>query len=476
MASTPPSIWSDARLSPGKTEDDNKEARGHRTKFEQDFDRILFSAPVRRLSEKTQVFPLDSNDAVRNRLTHSHEVANLSRSIGARIYNTDPGAFEGQDNHRIVEPILGAIGLAHDLGNPPFGHQGEAAISNWFSSHKTWIFNKERIDPDSDTIEPISQQHQIEFTKFDGNPQSIRLLTRLHASQGQVGLDLTAATLMALLKYPISSATIDRDHAAKKKYGYFHSEYGIVEWAREKTGLKEGQRHPLTWIMEAADDTAYSVLDVEDAMKKGIISPHDLLNILKCDRKICSSVTYERINSSFQKVDELERSPVIKRDIKIQYVRAYLITELLEHASNRFLAARDAIFAYDHGDALMDDSPLCERLKNVAREYAFGNPDVLFLESKGRGALEALMDHFWNAIADRNDPEDMGSPRFGALPRFVHSLISPNYLEAALAPLPSVPQEARAIRYRELRLLTDMISGMTDTYALSLADHIRSIQ
>lgn len=465
------SIWSDARLSPGKSEDDNAESRGHRTKFEQDFDRILFSSPVRRLSEKTQVFPMDSNDAVRTRLTHSHEVANLARSIGAKIHSKDPHSFDGQDGARVVQPILGAIGLAHDLGNPPFGHQGEAAISNWFTKRESWIFDRQSNDSLGPII-PVTSRHRREFTSFDGNPQSIRLLTHLHASQGRAGLDLTAATIMALLKYPVSASNVDKSHPAKKKYGYFCSEKDVIEWARKKTGLHEGQRHPLTWIMEAADDIAYSVLDVEDAMKKGIISPDDLLNTLRCDSKICHGITYTNIHTSFQKADSLNRAPSIIRDIKIQYARTHLITELIQHATDQFIAAKAGIFGYTHAEALMDSSPLCERLKRIAREYAFGNPDVLYVEAKGRNALEELMDHFWNAIADREDTAQIDSKRSSASSRYVYSLLSPNYLEAALM-VGEQANQPKALRYRELRLLTDMISGMTDTFSITLSDKIK---
>lgn len=139
-------FWSGARRSPvnGQTKDDPDPA-GVRSPFQHDYDRLLFSTPVRRLSDKTQVWPMDDNDGVRTRLTHSHEVANLAKSIGTRIAKSKGGLFQGVDLHETIQPILSAIGLAHDLGNPPFGHQGEVAIGNWFSQRNDWIFIRSSI-------------------------------------------------------------------------------------------------------------------------------------------------------------------------------------------------------------------------------------------------------------------------------------------------------------------------------------------
>lgn len=127
-----PTIWSGKRAGDVADEKVGLKRDMVRSRFQQDYDRLLFSTPVRRLSDKTQVWPMDDNDGVRTRLTHSHEVANLARSIGTRIHSSKPDLFAGADIHHVVQPMLSAIGLAHDLGNPPFGHQGEAAIARWF--------------------------------------------------------------------------------------------------------------------------------------------------------------------------------------------------------------------------------------------------------------------------------------------------------------------------------------------------------
>ncbi|MEQ1882503.1 MAG: dGTP triphosphohydrolase, partial [Burkholderiales bacterium] len=244
-------VWSVTRRSPLP----KRSVSDHRIPFEHDYDRLLFSTPVRRLADKTQVFPLDRNDAVRTRLTHSHEVANLARSMGVRLIS-EGIKIDSVPDPRAVPAILSAIGLAHDLGNPPFGHQGEAAIGNWFKLRGEGIFKASRSWTGANR--PIPKRLWPEFLQFEGNAQTFRIVSRLQVAVGGYGLDLTAGTLAALLKYPTSCDKRNKEIASTKKYGFFESEHKIVQWVRNETGLAEGQRHPVTWIMEAADDIAYS--------------------------------------------------------------------------------------------------------------------------------------------------------------------------------------------------------------------------
>lgn len=227
------SIWSESR----RSEHIHRSDTDHRSPFDHDHDRLLFSTPVRRLADKTQVFPLDRSDAVRTRLTHSHEVSNLARSMGNRLIH-EHFEFQGISEPRFFPAILATIGLAHDLGNPPFGHQGEAAIGNWFK-------NNDVFGSSTDPNTYVRQELWPEFLEFEGNAQAFRILTKLQVALGGFGLDFTAATLTALMKYPISCDLRSKGNAATKKYGYFESEHTIVEWARKETGLKVKQRHPL---------------------------------------------------------------------------------------------------------------------------------------------------------------------------------------------------------------------------------------
>ncbi len=241
----------------------------NRTESERDYDRILFSTPLRRLADKTQVFPLEEHDSIRTRLTHSYEVSNLARSIGVKLaFEHAEEVFGSQHNEfqveRNVPSLLAAVGLAHDLGNPPFGHQGEIAIQEWFQDHF-------KCQPKHVSDEP-------DFLKFDGNAQTFRLLTRLQVLNDEFGLNLTLGTLAGLVKYP--SIYGSENKGGFKKYGVFQSEANIIHEVWEHTGLHEGVRHPLAYVMEACDDIAYSIIDAEDIVKKGYASFYDLMDYL----------------------------------------------------------------------------------------------------------------------------------------------------------------------------------------------------
>jgi dGTPase len=474
-------LWSDRRwanrndsASSAEQQAEAKASEAIRSRYQQDYDRLLFSTPVRRLSDKTQVWPMDENDGVRTRLTHSHEVANLARSIGTRIHQGDPSLFGDADLYQVVQPMLSAIGLAHDLGNPPFGHQGETAIGRWFERHEHWIFSKVREGGDDLPVE-IEDEFRKEFTSFDGNPQTIRLLAKLQTSISHSGLDLTAATLAATIKYPVSAPNQRDDSLVAKKHGYFLSEKPLIDWLRKETGLDEGQRHPLTWIMEACDDIAYSILDVDDAMKKAVISPDDVMAILVHDARTEKHPVVEKALNSFKRVNAENRRPEVARDIKIGYLRAYFIDALISDASGAFVANGKAINDFTHAIPLMEHNGFCNTLKGIARQYAFNHPAVLRMETMGAEAVDGLMTAFWDAINDRKpkDFDDLNAKRRGAKNKYVFALISQNYLEDAIRC--AGEGIAGSVRYRELRLLTDMLSGMTDSFTIKLWNDIKSL-
>lgn len=298
---------------------------------------------------------MDANDGVRTRLTHSHEVANLARSIATQIAMASSGSAFGITNlHDCVQPIVSAIGLSHDLGNPPFGHQGEVAIGSWFECRRSWIFTHEQEGEGQKELEqPVPEILWPEFTEFDGNPQTIRIVTRLQTSHHHAGLDLTAATLAASLKYPVHAESCDKKRDHMKKAGYFQSERDVVNWIREETGLTEAQRHPLTWIMEACDDIAYSVLDVDDLLKKGIISPDDVLTILKHTSGVGALSAVTKLQEKFVEINDDPRRAEIRRDIKEQFVRAYLMKALINDAGDSYTRNADAIRAYEYEAPLM---------------------------------------------------------------------------------------------------------------------------
>lgn len=438
-----------------------------RTEIERDYDRILFSTPVRRLADKTQVFPLDKNDSVRTRLTHSHEVSNLARSIGTALVFKDGIASSSQNYQRDVPACLAAIGLAHDLGNPPFGHQGEAAIQSWFKDNEAVV------------LKPLtaSQQQMNDFLKFEGNAQGFRLVTKLQLLNNNYGLDLTYATLAALMKYPTSSDQLDEGIAAKKKHGFFFSEQAIAENVLDSVALGFGKRHPLAYLMEACDDIAYVVLDVEDAIKKGLASYADLIAYLEHHGKsndIIKKVIKESQEKHIEYRDNYILSPSELDDISMQRFRVAAIKELIVTARLTFIKhqsefvtgiAIEGVLAKSEGELLR------KLLKAFAFTNAYQHKDVLKVELQGYNTIRGLMDIFWAAIIDRKDNQDVTSKRNSPFAKFVYGRISENYRRVYESKSNTLP-----IRYKDCQLLTDMIAGMTDSYAVDLFKELDSMR
>jgi dGTPase len=367
--------------------------------------------------------------------------------------------------------ILAAVGLAHDLGNPPFGHQGEVAIRRWFADNSTRLFTA----PEG---QELPEQLRSDFLKFEGNAQNLRLVTRLQVSSGGHGLDLTAATLAALMKYtaPASRANRTNQNKATQKPGFFSSESEVVSWLQKQTGIGEGQRHPLTWLMEACDDIAYSILDIEDAIKKSIISPEDVLAYLKRQAKNEGVVILTRtLDRDFEKADSTNRASR-SREIKTSYLRTRLIEMLITGAAEAFLSSSEAIFAQSQREALLEQdsaaSVVYAKLKKFARDHAYNHPAVLRSELQGALAITKLLDWFWAAISGRESFTNPASARTSAFAAYVYASVSDNY---------RVEFEERAtngdlpIRYCELQLLTDLISGMTDSFVMQVFNDLEPL-
>lgn len=435
---------------------DPKGGSDHRTPFERDYDRILFSTPVRRLADKTQVFPLEKHDSVRTRLTHSHEVSNLARSIGTRLVRE--GIFDGVDGAATAVPsVLAAAGLAHDLGNPPFGHQGEYAIRSWFESH-----------PDS--LTGVSDDKQQDFLVFEGNAQMLRLITRLQLKGDAFGLDLTYATLATLMKYPVASWRTQGKAGpiACKKPGYFASESALVEEIWAETGLAEGVRHPLTFLMEACDDIAYSVCDIEDAVKKQLISFNDVLSALEPGSNDLTERVRKRSEGDYNRYKGEHLSPAELHAISMEKFRTYAIGEMVIATSEAFKKHHDRLLSPASLDrdliSVSEAHDLRDRLTSFAKAHAYRHRSVLEVEQLGYRTIRSLMDILWDAIQagdERTPPQ-----------RFVYGAISENYRRVFQA---AVETRGASRRYAELRLLTDMVSGMTDRFALALHESLAPI-
>ncbi|MDU4003119.1 dGTP triphosphohydrolase [Pluralibacter gergoviae] len=435
-----------------------------RHQIERDFDRILFAAPTRRLADKTQVFPLDKNDSVRTRLTHSYEVANLARGIGMRLaFELEEDVFKGISPdiciQRDVPALLAAIGLAHDLGNPPFGHQGEKAMGEWFTQNLPAT--------DKNYIDKIYS----DFRHFDGNSQTFRLVTKLQILNDEYGLNLTYATLAAMIKYPRASFA---DASTWKKHGFFFSEQSVVHDVWQKTGLKEGLRHPFTYLMEACDDIAYSVLDAEDTVKKGLASFHDLMDFLQ-SHPLCSNdevakkviASSKKDNASYTQYD---LSPAELNDMSMQKFRVYAIAELVDAA---VIAFKDNIDALLHDNSVSADllslssgHGLCKALKQFDSSRGYQHRDVLKLELEGSNYIKNLMDMLWLGIKGRATDNNSWNTPFG---RYVYGRISENYRRLF------EQQDDLPGYYKEAQLLADAISGMTDSYLIALHNELAAL-
>lgn len=448
--------------------------RDTRTEIERDYDRILFATPVRRLADKTQVFPLDANDSVRTRLTHSHEVGNLGRSIGTALaFEYGIAASAGSRVPlRNLPSLLASAGLVHDLGNPPFGHQGEVAIQTWFAENE-----KSVLAPLSD------EQHRQDFLKFEGNAQGFRLVTRLQLLNDDFGLDLTYATLAAMMKYPTPSHQTHSNDTpvASKKHGFFASEQHIAEQVWEKTGLSAGKRHPAAFLMEACDDIAYVVLDAEDAVKKNLASFADLIAFLRHHGENDPIVKWvvdesEAKHLSYRK-SKYQLSAAELNDISMQRFRVYAISELVKAVTKAFVDREQDFLNNTVEESLLKISKgetLRKLLKDFSKRHAYTHRSVLKVELQGYNVIRGLMDLFWAAIVDRKDVDKPNSPRKHPFTRFVYERVSENYRRIFEYPIPEV--QGFPIRYRECQLLTDMLSGMTDTYAVKLYEELLAMK
>ena len=421
-----------------------------REEIERDYDRILFSAPTRRLADKTQVFPMETHDSVRTRLTHSHEVSNLARSIGIRLAFKQKREVFGDcaaslTVERTVPSLLAAIGLAHDLGNPPFGHQGERAIRRWFKDRK----NEIAVNRD--------------FLEFDGNCQTFRLLTRLQILNDEYGLNLTYATLAGLLKYPaLWDSNVQNPF---KKFGVFESERDIALDVWRHTGLAEGVRHPLAYVAEACDDIAYSVIDAEDIVKKGYASFNDLIGHLEA---FDDAVTQRVVKSATDKNKEFKRQSLSSgelSDLSMQMFRVKAIAEMVESVTKVFIdkvsdmMSRSIMGRFElvwHSDC----GTLCKALKEFDQRYGFRNPAVLRLELQGDTYIRETMDMLWHGIAEheRDDP----------YAKYAYGRISENYRR--------VYESSGKADADRAHLLCDAISGMTEGFLVSLHRELKGLK
>ena len=410
------------RCKPEEEPDPPDYAKGQfRLPAERDHDRVLFSTPLRRMGDKTQVFPLDSIESIHTRLTHSYEVANLARSIGLQLSVNLHDRFPS-DAMRSIPATLAAVGLAHDIGNPPFGHRGEEAIRSWFRRNCEKLFQPQpgACDEMCNDLSDLTSQHRNDFLKFEGNAQTLRLLTKLQVIGDDLGLNLTFGTLASLMKYVASSNQTDSDKPARKKVGYFASEAQVANSIRSETGLTYPVRHPLSLVMEACDDIAYSVIDAEDSIKKNLVSFNDLLAWLDSFRRQHAqndqalTYIYKVAKWEFDALAKQDILPGELSDVTTQKFRVRSIHVMVAAVVRAFQDNYNEIMSGDFDGELLrvsTASNLCQALKKFGKQHAYSHRSVLEIELDGFNVINELMDFLWKGITAREKYAQLDSRR-----------------------------------------------------------------
>ena len=445
-----------------------------RSEFEKDYHRIIGSSSFRRLQDKTQVFPLDKSDFIRTRLTHSLEVSSFAKSLGQNIAEyllrnkMDP-EFTEKDKADICD-ILQCAGLIHDIGNPPFGHFGEEAIRDWF------VRNLHKIDFQGTPVtEILSPQMIQDFYHFEGNAQALRQVCRLHFLVNEKGMNLTFGILNTIIKYPVSSLEIrpESNDIREKKMGYFYAEKDLFQEVQEATGTY-GKRHPLTFILEAADDIAYRTADIEDAFKKSCFS-YDQLNYeiekwqSRQPHREDAIDLKGMLQHQYQKAVSMGISNPQLYAVQNWVVR--LQSALIFCATRGFTSHYQEIMRGSWEKDLFFETAgewVMEALGDIAYRYAFISKPILQLEAAAATILNFLLDKYVKAAVyyDTEVPMQMMDEKMMAL-------ISENYRQTYHFHARGKTWEEKL--YLRFLLVTDFISGMTDTYAKDLYQKLNGI-
>ncbi len=439
-----------------------------RSEFEKDYHRIIGSSSFRRLQDKTQVFALDKSDFIRTRLTHSLEVSSFAKSLGQNIaqYILDNNLDEDftERSKADICDILQCAGLIHDIGNPPFGHFGEEVIRDWFSRNMGGLtFRGQRL------TELLDRQMLQDLYHFEGNAQALRQVAKLHFLVNENGMNLTFSLLNTIIKYPVSSENINEysGNIKDKKMGFFLAEQGLYEQISAELGTR-GLRHPLTFILEAADDIAYKTADIEDAFKKGFIS----FEILKKELTTAQERAGAK-SGALDPVQMLEHQYENAISRRVDDPAGYAVQNFLVRLQSRLLYCATYGFTSNYRRIMEGTYPsdlfrgtyaewVMDTLGDIAFRYAFSSRQILQMEISAGTILNYLMDRFIPAILyyDTDVPLHM-------MEKKLVSLISDNYRQVYHIYSRRARSEEEKL-YLRLLLVTDFVSGMTDSYARDL--------
>ena len=445
-------------------------SRDLRTEFEKDYHRIISSAAFRRLQDKTQVFPLDKNDYVRTRLTHSLEVSSFARSlgqsVGQSIINNKLSKDFSYEQRESISDILECAGLIHDIGNPPFGHFGESAIQDWCKNNFVKLtFKEKKID------EILSDEQKNDFYHFEGNAQALRVVSKLHFLVDENGMNLTKALLSTIIKYPVNSIGIDKysGNIRTKKMGYFDADKDIFENVDASVG-SNGNRNPLTYLLEAADDIAYLTADIEDSLKKGMISLDTL--ILEINKRISKSQNKEAADFANQCLEKLNKKYEKATDKNLSEPDVYAIEnwmvivqgQVLQLVTDCFVDNYESIMAGTFAKSLIEESKaglLMNILGDIAFKYTFTSKPIYKLEIAADTILNFLLDKFMKAVLYYDTDE-----KLSVVDKKIISMISRDYMHIYHYYSEGKSESDRL--YLRLLLVTDYICGMTDSFAKNL--------
>lgn len=456
--------------------------------LEKDYQSIISSAAFRRLQDKTQVFPLDKSDFVRTRLTHSMEVSTIARQLGIMITKNKTQYLQEdfKNNTEVADSIpvvLSCAGLLHDIGNPPFGHFGEVVIGEWFENElkKNTFSYKGR--PVRDVLR---KQMRADLENFEGNAQALRILSKAKNNQEGHDINLTYGVLNTLVKYPTSSTEFSsHDEDIKKhKLGYFFSERKAMQTICGSTGTKiEGEyvRHPLVYLMEAADDIAYATADLEDALKKGLFSLDQFLKYFdeaaeKIENNSYKKYSVELISDLKERINPEERSA--EGDLTafqkwmelvrkwLMYVVAYRFSKSYTEIMNGTYQ-EDMFFETNHQESI-------KILKGAMKEFVYDSVEILKLEIAAKKIISSLLDDLIYAVLywDDESIEDGREYKVTKANRKFINIISTNYKDDYFF---AKTEDATENLYLRFLMVTDFISGMTDNYAKNLYQELNGI-
>lgn len=443
--------------------------------FYSDRSRIIYSSSFRRLQQKAQVFSLEPNSSVRTRLTHSLEVTDLGRTLANKIaYRLNKDNRLTKDNILNMVAIVENACLLHDIGNPPFGHFGEAAIKEWAKNNIIESIPDE-IKVKFEDEDSILNIWINDFREFDGNPQGFRTVTKLHADYDKYSLNLTYSTLLCILKYPRTTGGLI-DNKPYKKAGYFQTEKDIVDKLYKELDMDLNHRYPFVYIMEAADDIAYCMSDIADGIEKGILTEEEFLNEFEKEWKC--NFKDEKLPIDIPEKNKLKG---FKQDISIPWSK-----KAMEEAVEKFISF-DKEICEGKVESLIDKNGAMGKvlgtMKNVSRRILYTSFEAESIEITGYAVITGILNKYSSILKMSHKNFDLlinGEIKgFDYQKRLFH-LIGKRYIKAYKNEIDNMDIKDNDFLEKEwwlrVHLVIDHISGMTDEFALETYQMMEGIR